>query len=116
MDKTTAAILVDYDYYVENPRVRTFVDERYKRASLVALVGTPNARHPDDEHLPSPPNGWNVTISNFKGHPDLAFKTSALDALQSYSNLYPALAIDLFNEDVYEEAGVLLYMSGVSFG
>ena len=115
-NKRVAAIIVDYDYYVLNTKVRRFVDEREDKAVLVLLVGTPHAEDPDNapENLPEP--AWNVVIRNTPDHPDREFKQHALNALSLHSNLSPALAIDIFNSDIYDEAGVLLTLDGGYFG
>jgi len=114
--RKVAAIIVDYDYYVLNEKVRRFVDQREDKAVLVLLVGTPQAEDPDNhpENLPEP--AWNVVIRNTPNHPDKVFKEYALNALSQHSNLSPALAIDIFNSDIYDEAGVLLTLDGGYFG
>lgn len=103
-NRPVAAILVDYDYYKKSPAVQKFVEARRNKASLVALVGSPEAQTISDDE------DWNVVIENFKGAPDDEFKFHCLEALSRYSNLYPAISIDEFNEDIYDEAGTLIHL------
>lgn len=116
MDKTTAGILVDYDYYMQNHRVQGFLYRKANHASIIALVSNPVAQDPD--HRADHPDNleFDVVIRNTKGLPDEVFKLAALNALSAYSNVYPALAIDLFNEELYDDAGVLLTLDGRFFG
>lgn len=115
MDKTTAGILVDYDYYCANDHVMEFVDARQGKASLVLLVSQPEALDPADAEPDTEPE-WAVVIRNGRGDPDEVFKENALQALSTFSNVYPAITIDLFNKTIYEDAGSLIHLGGETFG
>jgi hypothetical protein len=113
MDKTTAAIIVSYQYYLANPNVRAFLEHRKDRASMVAFVE--DADQYDPENSPYDLE-WNVVITNSPGWSAEVFKVSALSAISKHSNLYPAIAIDPDNMDIYDEAGCLIVLGAGQFG
>lgn len=109
---TVGALIVDYDFYCSSPKVRAFVERRKHRASMVLLVSTPDARDPED----TPQSvDWDIVIRNHKGHTDQSFKTAALTLLATSSNVYPAVTIDWFNQETYEEVGTLMVLDGEYF-
>lgn len=115
MDKTTAGIVVDYDYYCANQHVQNFIVEREDKASLILLVSEPNALDPSDADPDTEPE-WAVVIRNGRGDPDEEFKENAMKALATFSNVYPAISIDIFNKSIYEDAGSLIHLGGETFG
>lgn len=104
--KTVSAIVVDYDHYRADPNVREWVRKRQGQASLIALVGSPDAEHP--ENYLDTDCEWDVVISNHNGSTDQVFKHNALAALKNMSNIHPVIAVDLFNDEEYRRAGVLI--------
>lgn len=106
--KTTAAIVVDYDYYRSTPQVRDWVAKREGQATLIALVSSPDAEHPED--FLNTDCEWDIVITNPKGNKDRAFKSNALHVLKS-SNTIPVIALDLFNEDIYRAHDVLMVVT-----
>lgn len=106
MDKTTAAIVVSYDHYLNSAWARGFVENRGPYASVVLLVDDPAPDIDFNEFYE-----WNVVISNAKGIPPLEFRVAAMAALSNHSNLYPAIVLDeLHYQEVYAEAGVLVVL------
>ena len=105
MDKTATGVVVNYDYYRNSEGARDFVYRTKGKASLIAFVPSPDERSPDND-----PNEfeWDVVISNHGNLPSIAFKVAALAALAAHSNVYPAIALDTADSEVYTEAGVLM--------
>lgn len=107
-NKTTAAVVVDYDYYRSSPAVQEWVKARDGQALFVALVSSPDAEHPEDYLDADNEIEWDVVIANPKGYTDQVFKWKAMDALKAYSNIHPVIALDLFNEETYRTRGNVL--------
>lgn len=106
MDKTTAAVIIDYDHYLTSDFAQEFVEAKRKHASMIIFNSGPPIEYAYDE------TEWDVVISNNGNLPKEQFLVAALSALSLHSNVYPVIALDN-NEfsDIYTEAGVLLVIS-----
>ncbi len=106
MDKTTTAIIVDYDHFLHSKWDQDFVQNRGEHAKVVLFIDSPL---PDSDVHDL--YDWDVVISNAKGIPKAEFRVAALAALSNHSNIYPAIALDSYKyEEIYMEAGVLLLL------
>lgn len=105
MDKTTTAIIVDYDHFLSSTWDREFIAKRGEFASVVLFNANPEGLADGDHY------SWNVVITNNGNLPKEQFLIAALSALSAHSNVYPAIALDDQKyEEIYMEAGVLLLL------
>lgn len=102
--KDTLAILVDAATFMLSPHLKDYLNDKSRHASLILLDDTNTYDWQDGDP------DWAVIIRNHQRTDPMAFKTSALCAIQDSSNLLPAVAIDDSTEAqaMFEEGGVLV--------